>query len=182
MAQTATASRAVAAVQPESVSAASTPSAPSAPSAPTASATPIITGSGGGATPGGAPVPIVAPVVTFGDGRSPAFIAETPAELPAQPEPRPLVEQAQSTTTAVRAVPEAAVEPISVAGPPASTMEVIQWPLSETPVTSFWGRVQPGWPAGLLFGLAGLLLAPIGGVWLGWRQARAARAASQLVS
>jgi hypothetical protein len=35
---------------------------------------------------------------------------------------------------------------------------------------------------GALFGIAGLLLAPIAGVWLGQRQARAAKAASRLVS
>jgi hypothetical protein len=35
---------------------------------------------------------------------------------------------------------------------------------------------------GALFGIAGLLLGPIAGVWLGYRQARATKAASQLVS
>ena len=49
------------------------------------------------------------------------------------------------------------------------------------PAASYWGTLTPGWPAGALFGIAGLILAPIGGVWLGHRQARAVKGASQLV-
>lgn len=153
-----------------------------APSAPRVPAVAVGTG-GGGAIPGQATVPFTAPVVTFGDGRTPAFLAETPEELPGRSTPRPLVKQAQPTAAATAAVappPRPALEPVAVTGHLLAVVPA-PWPLSETTVTSLWGRVEPGWPAGLLFGIAGLLLAPIGGVWLGWRQARAARSASQLV-
>jgi hypothetical protein len=47
-------------------------------------------------------------------------------------------------------------------------------------VITFFGKVESGWPVGVLFGIAGLLLAPIAGVWLGHRQARAAKVTSNL--
>jgi hypothetical protein len=34
----------------------------------------------------------------------------------------------------------------------------------------------------VLFGIAGLLLAPVGGMWMGHRQARAAKVASHPIS
>lgn len=74
------------------------------------------------------------------------------------------------------------LEPIGPSEPPPAAKSSPWWPLSETPVASLWGDVRPGWPMGALFGIAGLLLAPIGGVWLGHRQARAAKTAAQLVS
>jgi hypothetical protein len=48
-------------------------------------------------------------------------------------------------------------------------------------VASLWAAAAPSLPGGALFGLAGLILAPIAGAWLGYRQARASRAAAQLV-
>ncbi len=83
---------------------------------------------------------------------------------------------------AAPAVPETAPETVPVSSPPPVTTDLRAWPSSQLPVASLWGRVQPGWPVGALFGIAGLLLAPLAGVWLGHRQARAARSASELVS
>jgi hypothetical protein len=123
----------------------------------------------GAGTGGGASVaPIVVPRVIFGDGRSPGLLSAaepaTAQPMPAGPAPAPVV------------APTGAAP----ASPTPLTMDVSPWPLSETPVTTFWGKVEPGWPVGVLFGIAGLLLAPIGGVWLGHRQARAAKASANV--
>jgi hypothetical protein len=55
-------------------------------------------------------------------------------------------------------------------------------PRPEPPAAVLWATVKPTWPTGAIFGIAGLLLAPIAGMWLGRRQAHAAKSASQLVS
>ncbi len=119
---------------------------------------------------------ITVPLVTIGDGRLPGPPSERPGELPGgQTSPGPAVPQPLTTIAAPPARS-------SMAPPqPSLTAESDPWPLFKTPVASFWGTVQPGWAAGVLFGVAGLLLAPIAGVWLGHRQARAVKAASQLV-
>ncbi|HYO04642.1 MAG TPA: hypothetical protein VET27_23335 [Mycobacterium sp.] len=119
---------------------------------------------------------VMAPLVTVGNGRSPGLPTTRPGDLPARIVGGPAVPQ---TVTALPAPPEGS----SVTPPqPLLAVEPAPWPLAGTPVASLWGSVQPGWPAGVLFGIAGLLLAPIAGVWLGHRQARAVKAASQLVS
>ncbi|MBJ7336268.1 hypothetical protein [Mycolicibacterium sp.] len=139
----------------------------------------------GGSTPGAvgeSTTERVVPVVTFGDGRSPGVQAPEPSTEPvstlsisALPDPPPAV-----IVVSAPPVPSPDVPPPPA--PPLPTTDRDPWSLSDTPVTSFWGTIRPGWPAGVLFGLAGLLLAPIAGVWLGHRQARAVKSASQLVS
>ena len=146
---------------------------------PTVAIAPVAT-AGGGVAGGESAVPIVAPRVTFGNGRAPVLLSERPGELPVQMSLEPIVTQLLPAIAAPPA-PSPSSARSSVAVPAPLTMESSTWPLSETPVTSFWGQVQPGWPASVLFGFAGLLLAPIGGVWLGRRQARAAKVATQLV-
>lgn len=127
-----------------------------------------ITGTGGGGSVGASVTPRVVPRVIFGDGRYPGFLsAGEPAiaqPMTAGPAPVPVVEPTGAAPAA----------------PSPLTMDVSPWPLSETPVTTFWGKVEPSWPVGVLFGIAGLLLAPIGGVWLGHRQARAAKATANV--
>jgi hypothetical protein len=155
--------------------------------APAAFAGPAVT-SGGGSSGGGSSglavagrvtTPVVAPRVTFGDGRSPGLLSGRPQDLPAP---------VGVDTTVVQLAPVLPVEPPAAPLPPPAVLTPIQAPAvrvgwsPETPVASFWGHVETGWPAGVIFGIAGLLLAPIGGIWLGQRQARATRAASQLVS
>jgi hypothetical protein len=55
-------------------------------------------------------------------------------------------------------------------------------PALQRAVSSLWAAAAaPSRPGGVVFGIAGLLLAPIAGAWLGYRQARASRAAAQLV-
>ncbi|TPG36821.1 hypothetical protein [Mycolicibacterium hodleri] len=120
---------------------------------------------------------IVVPVVTFGNGRSPGpSPAQQPRVVPARSNSAQPVPQTPTAIAAPRAP--------SPGAPPRPSLptDAGPWPLLQTPMASLWGTVQPGWPTGALFGLAGLLLAPIGGVCLGYRQARAARAANNLVS
>lgn len=131
-----------------------------------------VAGGGGGAVPGGVPAAIEPPTVTFGNGRTPGLLssarpgAEISAEAPGQ---------------AVLAVPEAATAPIVL--PPAPPTELpnvgaeskLPWISSEV-----WSPIGPGDNSGALFGLAGLLLIPLAGVWLGYRQAMASRAAASL--
>ena len=152
--------------------------------APAATA-PAAASGGGGSTlagPGISTVPLLTPRVIFGDGRSPAFLPERLDERPGGQDVGPTVAGPLPATPSSR--PLALSPPVLAPAvlPAPLTMISVPWPLSETPVTSIWGQAAPGWPAGLLFGIAGLLLAPLGGVWLGHRQARAAKTAAQLVS
>jgi hypothetical protein len=126
--------------------------------------------------------PISVPRVTFGDDRSPRH-RQAPAEDLVAAEPASVLPvPAVAAPAPPLYVPP--VQPVPAAPPPApvqASVPRIQWS-PNTPVTSLWGRVQSGWPAGVIFGIAGLLMAPIGGIWLGQRQARASRTVSQLVS
>ncbi|MDT5335731.1 MAG: hypothetical protein QOD90_1236 [Mycobacterium sp.] len=121
---------------------------------------------GGGSAPGASVAPLVVPRVIFGDGRSRGLLS------PAEP----------ATAQRAEPAPATSVEPTAAApaSPTPLVMDVSPWPLSETPVITFFGKVESGWPVGVLFGIAGLLLAPIAGVWLGHRQARAAKVTSNL--
>lgn len=136
---------------------------------------------GGGAIP--TPVVIVVPSVTFGDGRSPAPAGVLAEEAGA---PQAVASTVLRVSPVEPAISEPVVElPTTAAGvmPAPLAAEPRPWPLSRPPVTAVWGgHAESSWPAGLLFGIAGLLLAPLGGIWLGQRQARAAKAASHLVS
>jgi hypothetical protein len=146
---------------------------------------PIATTGGSGATfadTGAATSPFEVPRAVFGDGRSPAFGPEHPAALSGEPVAGQTISELPVTYPAQPPAVASLVEAPPAVPARVSTMRSVPWPLSDTPMTSIMRHVQPGWPAGLLFGIAGLLLAPIGGIWLGHRQARAAKAASQLVA
>jgi hypothetical protein len=177
--QTATASRGAALVESETPAvAAETPSVAAA--TPTVPVLPIVIAGGGAVPADESTAPIVTPLVTFGDGRSPRFLSEGRGELPIQV--GRLEPISAAALPAIPAPPAPLLAQQAAATLPPVTMAAMPWPLSETPVTSFWGKVQSGWPASVLFGIAGLLLAPVGGMWLGHRQARAAKVASQLIS
>jgi hypothetical protein len=45
-------------------------------------------------------------------------------------------------------------------------------------IHQLWAPLRPTFGTDLLFGLAGLVLIPLAGAWLGYRQARAARESS----
>jgi hypothetical protein len=141
-----------------------------APTQATAGAAP---GGGGG---GGAPaVGLVAPTVTFGDGRTPGFIgAEAPAGITG------VIPHAPLTPPAAIGAPDRVIPALAPEVMPPTTV------LSEADargpefIDQMWAPLRPAFPGGLVFGLAGLLVGPLAGVWLGYRQARAAAAVDQL--
>ena len=119
-------------------------------------------GGGGGATVAAPPIAITPPLVTVGNGRSPGIL--TGRDAPTWEGP---VDVAVPVTTPQAVTPP---PPYRIEATPAQRMGA-----------SLWAAAAPGWPGGLIFGLAGLILAPIAGAWLGYRQARASRAAAQLI-
>jgi hypothetical protein len=125
----------------------------------------------GGAADGVQPADsFVAPTVTYGSGRAlggadqPA-VAANPVATPWTPGPE--LESA--------AVPPAALP----AAPPPTALREAASPEPEF-VDRIWSPLRPAFPGGLVFGIAALVLGPLAGVWLGYRQARAAGAAAQL--
>ncbi|OPX06744.1 hypothetical protein [Mycobacterium sp. AT1] len=112
-----------------------------------------------------------APRVVVGNGRTSEARVET-SFVPTQPLP---VAVAPRLLTRV-APPVAPPQPVT------EQAVSVPEPRSEPPAAALWAKVKPAWPTGAIFGMAGLLLAPIAGMWLGHRQARAAKSASQLVS
>jgi hypothetical protein len=120
---------------------------------------------GGGASPVTAAPPVSAPAVRVGNGRSPGILTGRPERAP------------RSTGTTPNVAP-AVTQPAATHLPPTDRLDVAP---AERMVASLWAAAAPGQPGGLLFGLAGLFLAPIAGAWLGYRQARASRAAAQLI-
>jgi hypothetical protein len=120
---------------------------------------------GGGASPVTAAPSVTPPAVTVGNGRSPGILTGRPAHAP------------RRTGTAPNMAP-AVTPPAATQLPPTDRLDVAP---AERMVASLWAAAAPGRPGGLLFGLAGLFLAPIAGAWLGYRQARASRAAAQLI-
>ena len=127
--------------------------------------TPPVSGGGGSGVGAVSAPPIAAPRVTVGNGRSPGILSGR-HDAPTQP------------AVAPDAAPVEAPPAVAPQAPPS-------FRLDETPaqrmVASLWEAAVPSWPSGLLFGIAGLILAPIAGAWLGYRQAKASRAAAKLV-
>jgi hypothetical protein len=111
----------------------------------------------------------VAPKVAFGNGRAPGFLggagrlttAVEPIPLPIDPAPA----AADQWWHAPAAPPTTAVRELA----------------SQRPefIDRIWAPLRPAFPGGLVFGIAGLVVAPLAGVWIGYRQARGADAADQ---
>lgn len=133
---------------------------------------PVRTGRGG-ASPSAPAAAIMTPRVVVGNGRTPAPVQHRAAVVSVPAAQSPVHGPTPSLPP---------IEPIPIPMRQTTTIEAIARPLAEIPVASPWPRVQPGWPSGALFGIAGLLLAPVAGIWMGLRQARAAKGASELVS
>jgi hypothetical protein len=134
----------------------------------TGDARPPIDEPGGGSGAQGGVAPIEAPRVSFGNGRTPGVLKTAPGNTAVgNPVPAP--------ASSAPAPPPPA--PIS---PPTALMAVE--PASQEFIDRIWAPLRPTFGSGLLFGLAGLVIMPLSGVWLGYRQARAAKAASKLVS
>ncbi|QNJ95463.1 hypothetical protein HZU40_15315 [Mycolicibacterium fluoranthenivorans] len=120
--------------------------------------------SSGSDMPPAAPA-FVAPKVTFGDGRTPGDGARHPVVSVPQPG------VAITLPPVVMAVPA----PLGIAPAPAPPSA----PLDLSALHG-WDSARPGQPMTSWFGVAGLLLIPLAGAALGYRQARAAKAASTL--
>lgn len=120
--------------------------------------------SAGSDMPPAAPV-FVAPKVTFGDGRTPGDGARHPVVSAPQPD------VAIALPPVVVAVPA----PLGIAPPSAPPSALL-----DLSALHGWDSARPGQPMISWFGLAGLLLIPLAGAALGYRQARAAKAASTL--
>jgi hypothetical protein len=125
---------------------------------------------GGGGSGGAAQPAFAAPTVTFGNGRTPGFLGGVD---------EPSVDAGQAPAQ-VNSAP-AAVSPSSPAPevmPLTTTLHEFD---SQGPefIDRIWAPLRPAFPGELVFGIAGLLLAPLAGLWLGYRQARAAEAADQ---
>jgi hypothetical protein len=125
-------------------------------------------GGGGGGSVGAGVALSVAPPVVFGNGRTPGPAAQRP-DVPS-PVTVPVVVPAAD-------VPAAVTPPAPPALTPLQAPTIV--PRTMTP------RLTPTEPASSvssLWGLAGLILAPLAGVLLGYRQARANKAAAGLKS
>lgn len=125
---------------------------------------------GGGSAAADTPPVVTAPTATVGNGRTPGDLTE-PDAGPSLPAPR------GPADTVEPVAPPPAVSPALPA--PAQLGEARPW---QRTVASLWATAAaPSRPGGVLFGLAGLLLAPLAGAWLGYRQARASKAAAQVI-
>lgn len=119
---------------------------------------------------GGTAVPVEAPPVTFGNGRDPWALATADQVGPGGPAPAP-------GPPAVAATPPVVLPP----APPTAVPAVLEEQALPWLTSQMWGPVEPGPGSSALFGVAGLVLLPLAGVWLGYRQAQATRSASRLV-
>jgi hypothetical protein len=124
-------------------------------------------GSGGTAATAGEVPAVTSPPVRVGNGRSPGILTNSRETTPSRAGAGPTYVPGPAAAPP----PEPAPAP-----PPPSEPE----PLLRT-VESCWADAEPTRPGGAVWGIAGLILAPIAGAWLGYRQARASKAAGQLI-
>ncbi len=105
--------------------------------------------------------------MSFGNGRTPGVLKTAPGD----------------TANVVNPIPASAPAPPPPPAPesPSAALMAVE-PESQEFIDQIWAPLRPTFGSDLLFGLAGLVILPLSGVWLGYRQARAAKAASYLVS
>jgi hypothetical protein len=155
--------------------AARVPAAGETPQSPSVSAgdTDESDGGGGGGGASQAAGSFVSPRVVVGNGRVPGEGSIDRVEPPVVPAPTipsnveppaPVVTPAQPPSAPPPPAPISPVDQSSEAAPPLMTA-----PPTTGGISAMWG-------------LAGLLLAPLAGIWLGYRQARATKAADQLTT
>lgn len=133
---------------------------------------PAATDGGGGGVPAEADAPTVhePPAVVVGNGRSPGLLSSGPAG-------------AEDRRTAVSTPrPDVPAAPVLLPQAPPTAIPAVDTESQRPRVFSgMWSPVGAGGSSNTLFGLAGLILIPLAGVWLGHRQALGARAARDLV-
>lgn len=134
---------------------------------------PPVEAAGGGSGASGAVTPFEAPPVSFGNGR-------TPGVSHAPPEESPITVSSPPAPVYLAPAPLPLSLPSVPLNPPANTSGL--QPAATEFIDQIWAPLRPTFGGGLLFGIAGLVIMPLAGVWLGYRQARAAKAASYLVS
>jgi hypothetical protein len=125
-------------------------------------------GGGGSGAQGGVVARIEAPPVRFGNGRTPGVLRTAPGHT-------------NNVVNPVPAAPAPAPPPPPAPESPSAALMAVEPPSQEF-MDRIWAPLRPTFGSGVLFGLAGLVLMPLSGIWLGYRQARAAKAASKLVS
>ena len=127
---------------------------------------------GGGGSGGAIPPALVTSTVTVGNSRTPGFLGGAAQSSVA----------AGSVPAPVAPVPSAVIQssPDPAVMPPTTILREFE---SQAPefIDRMWAPLRPAFPGGLVFGITGLMIAPLAGVWLGYRQARAADAADRLV-
>ena len=106
--------------------------------------------------------------MTFGNGRTPGDGAL-----------HPIVALPQQQGVAV-ALPAVVPAPVPLGIPQAAATPAKPRARLDLAAARGWENARPGQPMTSWFGLAGLLLIPLGGAALGYRQARAAKSASRL--
>ena len=140
------------------------------PAVPAAPAIPEATGGGSGGSQVVAPV--ATPQVRFGNGRTPGTLTGAPDE--------PTI-RVNAIPTGVLSAPNLPPGPV-LALPAQVTVVPIAAPGSQEFIDRIWAPLRPSFGDGLAFGIVGLVVMPLMGVWLGYRQARASRAEAELVS
>ncbi|MEZ0049186.1 hypothetical protein ABIA30_000176 [Mycobacterium sp. MAA66] len=132
-------------------------------------------GSGGASSAGQPPqVGSPQPVVTVGDGRNPA------AQLP---KPAPTAIQSYPAPVQMVAAPRNQLTPTSIAirGGSQQTPDDPELTIIERGVMPLLAAAQPDDFRDIYLGVTGFLLVPLAGLWLGYRQERAQRAAEQIL-
>jgi hypothetical protein len=109
--------------------------------------------------------PVVPPEVTIGNGRAPQISGQAPAQWTPPVGP-----------TVPVSLPPAAAPPAQAAPPARPLFAGLRTARLDMAALHRLPSTRPGHTMTSLFGLAGLLLIPLAGAALGYRQARAARA------
>jgi hypothetical protein len=136
-----------------------------APAAQAPPAAPPVDGAGGGSSARveDDAAPDAAPSVTVGDGRSPGLSGERPDE----------------PNVAVSSVPTRVSSAPAPPAPPALMALPRPAPAGPKFIERIWSPLRPTFGGGPLFGITGLVIMPLAGMWLGYRQARAAKTAAR---
>jgi hypothetical protein len=144
----------------------------------------------GGFGPGGAAatfpdgVPFTAPAVTVGDGRTLGILSwrrdANGATRQPGAGPATVVDATVIPVVEAPSPPLPPPPPVPQPLPPATRLDMAP-PWQRTAASMWAAAAEPRRHGGLAFGIAGLILAPLAGIVLGYRQARASRAVDELV-